>query len=92
MSLGASLGAAVDDKGLLWTWGSNQSGELGVGDCDPRVHPYPVLTLKGKTVTQVQCGGSFVISLGVNIKKEIPGLNLNKQKESTKKRQKSEVR
>jgi len=51
VSLGSSLGAAVDCKGLLWTWGSNQFGELGVGDNDVRVHPYPVLTLKGKMVT-----------------------------------------
>jgi X-linked retinitis pigmentosa GTPase regulator len=51
VSLGASLGAAIDEKGLLWTWGSNHSGELGVGDHEPRVHPYPVLTLKGKMVT-----------------------------------------
>jgi X-linked retinitis pigmentosa GTPase regulator len=51
VSVGETLGAAVDNKGLIWTWGVNKSGELGVGDNEPRVHPYPVLTLKGKTVT-----------------------------------------
>lgn len=82
MSLGGSLGAAVDSKGLLWTWGTNKFGELGVGDNESRVHPYPVLTLKGKIVTQIACGGSFVVALGSNQRKEIPNLNLNTQKES----------
>ena len=50
MSLGSTLGAAVDSKGLVWSWGINKQGELGVGDNDPRIHPYPVLTLKGKKV------------------------------------------
>jgi alpha-tubulin suppressor-like RCC1 family protein len=77
ISLGnGSLGVAVDSKGMIWTWGKNDLGELGVGDFEPRIHPYPVLTLKGKTVTQVCCGAKFVIALGNNIKKEIPGLNL----------------
>jgi hypothetical protein len=35
-----------------------------------------VLSLKGKVVTQIACGGSFVVALGSNIKKEIPGLKL----------------
>lgn len=70
------MGAAVDAKGLVWSWGSNKQGELGVGDNDPRVHPYPILTLKGKVVNSIACGGKFVIALGNNIKKEIPGLNL----------------
>lgn len=83
VSLGGSLGTAVDSKGLLWTWGTNQYGELGVGDHDARIHPYPVLTLKGKQVSQIKCGGSFVIALGGNIKKEIPNLKLKKQREGS---------
>ena len=57
VSLGGSQGAALDSKGLIWSWGTNRSGELGVGDNDPRVHPYPILTLKGKSVTKLSCGG-----------------------------------
>lgn len=26
---GGTLGAAIDEKGLLWTWGANSIGELG---------------------------------------------------------------
>ena len=34
---GTTLGAAIDVKGHLWTWGSNVSGELGLGDNEPKV-------------------------------------------------------
>ena len=76
----------MDQKGMVWSWGANKLGELGVGDTDPRIHPYPVLTLKGKVVNYISCGGSFVIALGRNLKKEIPGLKLSK---STHKRKAS---
>ena len=65
------MNSAVDDKGLIWTWGQNKMGELGLGDCDPRLHPFPVLNLKGKFVTNVCCGDDFVMCLGKNIKKEV---------------------
>lgn len=47
----STLGAAIDQKGILWTWGSNIQGELGLGDNEPKVHPYPVMPLKKKIVT-----------------------------------------
>jgi X-linked retinitis pigmentosa GTPase regulator len=47
----STLGAAIDISGRLWTWGSNIAGELGIGDNEPKVNPYPVLSLKKKTVT-----------------------------------------
>jgi len=56
LSIGGTLGVAVDVKGLVWSWGVNALGELGVGDSDPRIHPYPVLTLKGKQIHQISCG------------------------------------
>lgn len=76
VSLGKSISTAIDDQGLAWTWGSNKYGEIGVGDYEPRVHPFPLLNLKGKTVTKVCCGDQFTICLGKKIKKEIPNLNL----------------
>ena len=42
------MGAAIDTKGFVWSWGTNVCGELGVGDLEPRIHPYPVLTLQNK--------------------------------------------
>lgn len=52
---------------MLWTWGSNTSGELGVGDYDSRINPFPVVSLQGKKVMMVSCGGSYAISLGRSI-------------------------
>jgi X-linked retinitis pigmentosa GTPase regulator len=56
VSLGNTISVAVDEKGLAWGWGTNTCGELGVGDKEPRIHPFPILSLKGKTVTKVVCG------------------------------------
>ena len=47
VSLGRDMNFAVDEEGLSWGWGENTHGELGVGDNEPRVHPYPILNLKG---------------------------------------------
>ncbi len=38
---------------MLWTWGGNECGELGVGDYEPRVTPFPVVTLKGRPIVKV---------------------------------------
>ena len=62
---------------MLWTWGQNSSGELGIGDNEPKPLPYPVIALKKKHVTQVACGESFIVALGSNLKKQLPGLKLN---------------
>jgi hypothetical protein len=64
---GGCFGAAVDIYGTVWTWGSNTSGELGVGDYEPRVNPFPVRQLQGKKVKIVACGGNFAIALGSDI-------------------------
>jgi X-linked retinitis pigmentosa GTPase regulator len=74
LSLGKTVSTCVDEQGLIWSWGSNKHGELGLGDQDPRVHPFPVLSLKGKAVTQVSCGDSFVMCLGKDVRKELPGV------------------
>ena len=50
VSVGGCFGAALDKDGLVWTWGSNSKGELGVGDYEPRPYPYPVTHLKNKKV------------------------------------------
>jgi len=76
VALGKTVSTAVDDKGLVWSWGSNEMGELGVGDGDARVHPFPVLNLKGKFVSKASCGDSFVMCLGKDIKKGMPSLDL----------------
>ena len=67
MSLGKDVSCAVDGKGLVWAWGPNKRGELGVGDSEPRVHPFPLLDLKEKAVSVACCGDDFTVSLGTNV-------------------------
>jgi alpha-tubulin suppressor-like RCC1 family protein len=31
----------LDSEGIVWTWGNNSKGELGLGDFAPRSIPYP---------------------------------------------------
>ena len=64
VSLGLTVNIAVDEKGLAWSWGPNEHGELGIGDKEPRIHPFPVLNLKSKLVTSARCGDNFTFCLG----------------------------
>lgn len=63
--IGSSFGLLLDEYGKIWTWGENTSGELGVGDYEPRTEPFYLSKLQSKTVTAIACGGSFAITLGV---------------------------
>lgn len=65
ISIGGCFGSGLDQNGKLWTWGSNSSGELGVGDYEPRKQPFPLEKLCSKTVVSISCGGSYAIALGV---------------------------
>lgn len=63
--MGGSFGIALDQCGKLWTWGANTSGELGLGDYEPKTSPCLIERLQSKTVVSVSCGGSYAIALGV---------------------------
>jgi len=54
---------AQDKEGLLWTWGQNQTGELGLNDLKTRLYPNPILSLKKKVIKTFACGGQFAIAL-----------------------------
>ena len=64
VSIGGCFGAALDRHGMIWTWGSNSNGELGLGDFEARNYPFPVAHLKNKPVTKIACGGAFAIAVG----------------------------
>lgn len=66
--IGLSFGVALDELGKVWTWGTNTTGELGVGDFEPRAEPFCLTKLQSKTVTAIACGGSYAIALGVTHK------------------------
>jgi alpha-tubulin suppressor-like RCC1 family protein len=46
--MGRSMGACTDSKDILWVFGENSEGELGLGDRTARLNPYPVIPLQGK--------------------------------------------
>lgn len=54
-------------SGSVYTWGNNEMGQLGLGDCQSRSTPHRVEALEGKRVTSVACGKDFVIALGLTI-------------------------
>lgn len=68
VDIGGFFGAAIDKNGLVWSWGSNTSGELGVNDYQPRTSPCPNTTLENKKVLRLSCGGSYVIAIGKTIR------------------------
>jgi len=45
LTVGGTSGAAVDEEGCVYVWGSNANGELGVGDENNRVEPSALLAL-----------------------------------------------
>ena len=79
MSLGTHVSACIDSSGMIWTWGQNLEGELGVEDNEPRDKPFPVMALKTKHVSSVTCGPNFYFAIGKEIKaNKILGLNKSK--------------
>lgn len=45
-----------DENNMLWVWGENKKGELGVGDLADRVDPYPLFSLQGKQINNFSIG------------------------------------
>ena len=48
ISLGSNVSGCIDSSGLIWVWGLNWGGELGVGDWKEKLTPFPVMALKSK--------------------------------------------
>lgn len=82
VSVGGSFGIAKDKDGMLWTWGQNTNGELGLNDTKTRLYPHPILSLKRKHITKAVCGGSFAVAIG-------PDKRPDRRSESPLKRKKS---
>ena len=52
----------VDESSMVWIWGSNKKGELGLGDYTLRTSPFPLVGLQSKKVTDVKVGHQFSIA------------------------------
>ncbi len=65
ISVGGSVGTALDRDGRVWVWGANSAGELGLGDYEPRASPCLLEKLRSKPAVSIACGGAFAVALGV---------------------------
>lgn len=68
VSLGKNFGTVMTEKGDVYVWGSNDVGQLGLGDLVDRPTPSKLTTLKNKVITSISAGSTFVIALGETIK------------------------
>ena len=58
-SMGMTHGAAIQNDGSLWTWGSNYCGELGTGTLEPSDVPVKVM----ENVTAVSAGHGYTVAV-----------------------------
>lgn len=63
ISAGGSFTMAQKSDGTVWTWGSNNHGQLGLGYLDIDAHPTPVMVLNLTNVTSISAGHDFALAL-----------------------------
>ena len=56
VELGKDNGYAVTEKGEAWVWGNNANGELGLSDYEPRVSPFPLVTMQHQRIVKIVPG------------------------------------
>jgi len=78
LSLGACHGAALDTAGRLWSWGRNDSGQLGNGDYAPLWRP-TLLKGYGEFWAEVSCGEEHTLAIGFDNNVYAWGSNRNGQ-------------
>jgi Regulator of chromosome condensation (RCC1) repeat len=67
-------------SGELYTWGTNDAGQLGQRDTIARSTPHRVEALSNKKVTQLACGRDFIMALGLTLPHtELEALNKRKK-------------
>jgi len=63
VSCGYSNSVAVTDKGLVYTFGDNQMGQLGLGHTDPVVGVSQVTALADSVIVQAETGWAHTLAL-----------------------------
>eukprot|EP00947_MAST-08B_sp_MAST-8B-sp1_P005843 g5843.t1 len=56
IAAGEGFSVAIDDQGLVWSWGKGESGRLGNGGSSDQLEPAPVDFLEDLPCKQVACG------------------------------------
>lgn len=67
--------AAVSESGMMYVFGRNNHGQLGIGDTNERLYPYPIDNFLGKRVALVAAGfyHTVVLTGGKDSEKEDQG-------------------
>lgn len=60
---GASHSLARTASGLLWAWGCNEHGQLGLGDTKPRFHPEQVKAMRVSRCVDVAAGSRHTLAI-----------------------------
>lgn len=65
VSVGSMHSISLDSKGQIWSWGDNESGQLGTGDTNNRIHPINISKNFGKGIKllQISAGSYYNIAL-----------------------------
>ena len=61
------MAIVLSRNGTLYSWGTNEVGQLGQGDFQPRQTPQRIKHLEGKKVTSIGLGEDFAIALGLTM-------------------------
>lgn len=62
---------------MIWIWGENKQGQLGLNDYTNRTTPYPLLALKDKQINNVSLGSNYAI--GYQVENEFPLVSFGTQ-------------
>lgn len=92
IEFGGCFGVALDDNSNLWTWGSNTSGELGLGDYEPRSTPSIIPGLSGKSIADICCGTAFAIAIVDKPQDRLPKQIVDSGKIENRKKRKREAK
>lgn len=66
ISLGYYHGAAINDQGMLFTWGRGISGQLGTGSILNEDSVKHVSELANIPIKEVECGESHTVALTIH--------------------------
>jgi alpha-tubulin suppressor-like RCC1 family protein len=64
VAAGTSHGVALTDSGVVWTWGNNSNGQLGIGNTTSSTVPVEVTSISG--VLAIAAGGNSTYALKSN--------------------------
>jgi alpha-tubulin suppressor-like RCC1 family protein len=63
ISAGEAFSMALGQDGLVWTWGKNDQGQLGLGDTTPRMQPQLLAESAHVPIMALSGGDAFALAL-----------------------------